>query len=60
MDMKLEAEHLSYRIGDRWIINNLSLKMQAGDNIALLGVNGAGKSTLLRILLGLLSLPRAR
>jgi iron complex transport system ATP-binding protein len=50
----LAADRLSYRLGDRPILDNLSFSIEAGDNIALLGANGAGKSTLLRLLLGLL------
>lgn len=50
----LAAERLSYRLGQRLILDDVSFSVRPGDNIALLGANGAGKSTLLRILLGLL------
>jgi iron complex transport system ATP-binding protein len=52
---RVQACGLSYRIGDRVILDNVSLNIAAGDNIALLGANGAGKSTLMRLLLGLLT-----
>lgn len=54
MSPLLEAQGLQYKIGSRWVLNDIALSIQPGDNIALLGANGAGKSTLLRILLGLL------
>jgi iron complex transport system ATP-binding protein len=50
----LEARGLSYQVGGRQILNEIDLRIEPGDCIALLGRNGAGKSTLLRILLGLL------
>lgn len=34
------------------VIHHLNLKVQAGENIALVGVNGAGKTTLVKILCG--------
>uniref|UniRef100_A0A7C2AIK5 ABC transporter ATP-binding protein n=1 Tax=Pseudomonas graminis TaxID=158627 RepID=A0A7C2AIK5_9PSED len=52
---RLQARQLSYRIGDRLILDNVCLDIKAGDNIALLGANGAGKSTLMKLLLGLLT-----
>ncbi|MCO4889418.1 ABC-F family ATPase [Cupriavidus sp. WGtm5] len=36
---------------DRKIINNLSMAIQAGERVAIIGENGAGKTTLLRSLL---------
>lgn len=34
------------------VIHNLNLKVNAGENIALVGVNGAGKTTLVKLLCG--------
>ncbi|AWL11902.1 Spermidine/putrescine import ATP-binding protein PotA [Saliniradius amylolyticus] len=50
--MVLEAEHLSYQYETKPIVEDLSLLVQRGDKLALIGPNGCGKSTLIRLLLG--------
>lgn len=52
--MLLEAKHLHYNIGDRNLINNISLHLNSGEIVAIIGTNGAGKSTLMRLLSGYL------
>ena len=49
----LTARNLSKMYGAVEVFAGLTLHIQAGQRIALVGVNGAGKSTLLRILAGL-------
>ena len=48
----LEARGLSFRLGDRQVMRDVSVALEPGDCAALLGANGAGKTTLLRALLG--------
>lgn len=50
-----EAKNASYSIGNKLIINNLSLRVMRGDKIGLIGPNGSGKTTLLSLLLGKLT-----
>jgi ABC-type polysaccharide/polyol phosphate transport system ATPase subunit len=38
----------------RWVIRDLSLEMEPGESVALVGSNGSGKSTLLKILGGVM------
>jgi zinc transport system ATP-binding protein len=44
---------ISLSMGNRTILDNISLEVQADSVLSVIGPNGAGKSTLLRILLGL-------
>jgi ATP-binding cassette subfamily F protein 3 len=48
----LQLEAVDKRYGDVPVLDGVSLTVERGDRIAVLGVNGAGKSTLARILAG--------
>jgi iron(III) transport system ATP-binding protein len=49
----LEARHVSRAFGSLKAVDGVSLSIEAGQVVALLGQSGSGKSTLLRILAGL-------
>jgi ATP-binding cassette subfamily F protein 3 len=51
----LTLEHLAAGYGTRRVIGNVSLSVNPGDRIGILGRNGAGKSTLMRVLAGQLA-----
>ena len=50
----VELNHVSFRYPDspRDVIDDLSLKISAGEYLAIVGATGCGKSTLMRLLLG--------
>lgn len=48
----VEANQVNYSIGNRPIIQDLSLLLTRGDKLGIIGPNGCGKTTLVRLLLG--------
>jgi zinc transport system ATP-binding protein len=49
-----ELENVSLALRGVPVLEDVTLRIEAGDYLALLGPNGGGKSTLLKVLLGLL------
>jgi len=49
----LSTHNLSVSIGDVCLVKNLTLNLQAGERLVILGRNGAGKTSLLHTLAGL-------
>ncbi|SLN48484.1 ABC-F family ATP-binding cassette domain-containing protein [Oceanibacterium hippocampi] len=46
----LHIQNLSYRIGERLLLENADVHVHANRKVGLIGPNGAGKSTLLRLI----------
>ena len=49
----IQFSKVSLAFGDRDILKNVSVNLQAGTKAALTGANGAGKSTLIKIMAGI-------
>jgi tungstate transport system ATP-binding protein len=52
--LPLELDQVVFEVGDRRIIDSISLRLDAGLRTVIVGPNGAGKSVLLRLCHGLL------
>lgn len=52
----LELRNVSFRYGEGepWLVRHASIRVEAGECIALTGASGSGKTTLLKLMLGLL------
>jgi sulfate transport system ATP-binding protein len=51
--MSIRVEHVSKHFATQAALNDVSLRMEDGEFIALLGPSGSGKTTLLRLIAGL-------
>ncbi|MFW6209638.1 MAG: metal ABC transporter ATP-binding protein [Spirochaetota bacterium] len=50
----IEVENVVFRYSQYKVLDNVSLNIQAGDMVSIIGPNGGGKTTLLKLILGLL------
>lgn len=49
----INLQHINLTLGNRTILQDITLTVNKGEFIAILGPNGAGKSTLFKLILGL-------
>ncbi|HJP63395.1 MAG TPA: ABC-F family ATP-binding cassette domain-containing protein [Mucilaginibacter sp.] len=52
MSTYISAESLGHSFHDHWLFKNLTVGINRGQRVALVGINGAGKSTFLKLLAG--------
>jgi ATP-binding cassette subfamily F protein uup len=50
-----DLQHVSKAFGEKCVIDDLTISIQRGDKVGLIGPNGVGKSTLIKMILGQLS-----
>lgn len=50
--MLLSAEHIGLNFGLKQLLDDVTLYLNEGDKIGIIGINGTGKSSLLRVLAG--------
>ncbi len=50
----IELNHVSFSYNHEPVLTDISLRIESGDYVGVIGPNGGGKTTLMRLLLGLL------
>ena len=50
----IDIRHVYQTFGNRHILKDVSLSIQEGETMVILGASGSGKSTLLKLIIGLL------
>ena len=55
MELILDINNVTYKIGKRYLLKNINLKIYRGEHLVIFGLNGSGKTTLLSILAGFLT-----
>ncbi len=55
MSAVIELRNVSFAYGESPAVENISLQVDSGDFLGLIGPNGSGKTTLLHLMLGLLT-----
>lgn len=55
MEYSLEAEELTVRLGETFVLRNVSLKVEHPTFTVIIGPNGAGKTTLLKAMAGMVA-----
>lgn len=50
--MRVELRDIHVTLADRPVLNGVSLSLEQGEQVAILGPSGAGKTTLLRVIVG--------
>ena len=55
MESILEVKHLSFSVGEKEILKDISFKIQKGDFLTIKGPSGSGKSTLLKLLAAIMN-----
>lgn len=51
----LELKNITYKVGHKTILDDINLKFEYGDIVAITGHNGSGKSTLVKLIMGIIN-----
>ena len=51
----LRAEHISKTYGEKKVLQDISIQLEQGELVSLLGVSGSGKTTLFNVLSGIIT-----